>query len=173
MIHSGLEPSDSTTVVGIGEIACRRGGELITHALGSCVGITMHDPASGEGGMLHVQLPSSKAARSEAEAAADVGRYADTAMARLIELLRLRGIPQRCLTIVLAGGATMPNSSTFFDIAMRNLVAVRKWLWSQHLLVAAEDTGGADPRTMRLELESGRVSVSTAGRSKILYQGRR
>ena len=33
-------------------------GQIITYALGSCIGITMYDPAIRLGGLLHIMLPS-------------------------------------------------------------------------------------------------------------------
>jgi chemotaxis protein CheD len=33
--------------------------EIITFALGSCLGITVYDPVAHIGGMVHVMLPSS------------------------------------------------------------------------------------------------------------------
>ena len=33
--------------------------ELVTYALGSCLGVTMYDPVAMVGGMLHVMMPLS------------------------------------------------------------------------------------------------------------------
>jgi len=33
--------------------------ELVTYSLGSCIGVSLYDPAAQAGGMLHYQLPSS------------------------------------------------------------------------------------------------------------------
>ena len=48
--------------VGIAEVQLsnRSDVELITHALGSCLGVTIHDADAGVGGMIHIQLPLSK-----------------------------------------------------------------------------------------------------------------
>ena len=48
-------------VVGIAEMKVSSDPEdiLVTHALGSCVGIVLHDPVAGVGGILHYMLPLS------------------------------------------------------------------------------------------------------------------
>ena len=40
---------------------------IITHALGSCLGITVYDPVTNVGGMLHAMLPSSAVDKDKAE----------------------------------------------------------------------------------------------------------
>ena len=40
-------------------ISTDRNDLLITHALGSCLGITLYDPVAGVGGLLHVMMPFS------------------------------------------------------------------------------------------------------------------
>jgi chemotaxis receptor (MCP) glutamine deamidase CheD len=46
-------------VVGVADmhIASTPGDVVVTHALGSCLGIAIHDPESQVGGILHVMLP--------------------------------------------------------------------------------------------------------------------
>ena len=38
----------------------KEGDTLITHALGSCLGLTIYDPVAKVGGLLHAMLPLSK-----------------------------------------------------------------------------------------------------------------
>ncbi len=45
-----------------------RNDRLVTYALGSCLGITVHDPVAGVGGMLHVMLPQSSIDADKAKA---------------------------------------------------------------------------------------------------------
>ena len=47
--------------VGIAEmkVSGQRGDIIITHALGSCLGIAAYDPMACVGGLLHVMLPLS------------------------------------------------------------------------------------------------------------------
>lgn len=47
-------------VVGVADLKVSNvpGERLITYALGSCLGIVVHDPVAGVAGMLHVMLPT-------------------------------------------------------------------------------------------------------------------
>src|ERR687883_1621818 len=54
---------------------------LITYALGSCLGITVHDPVAGVGGMLHVMLPTSTIDPTKGEA--NPFMFVDTGVPRL------------------------------------------------------------------------------------------
>ncbi|PJA26451.1 MAG: chemotaxis protein CheD, partial [candidate division Zixibacteria bacterium CG_4_9_14_3_um_filter_46_8] len=49
-------------VVGISEMKISNSTEdiLITYSLGSCIGVSMYDPVSKIGGMIHYMLPLSK-----------------------------------------------------------------------------------------------------------------
>ncbi len=47
-------------VVGVADmkLARDRSDQVVTHALGSCLGISLYDPQAGVGGILHVMLPA-------------------------------------------------------------------------------------------------------------------
>ena len=49
-------------VVDISDARCSQDSQdiLATYSLGSCIGVALHDPQAGVGGMLHYQLPSAK-----------------------------------------------------------------------------------------------------------------
>ena len=44
-----------------------RGDEIVTYALGSCLGLMVYDPVAQVGGMLHAMLPLSKINPEKAE----------------------------------------------------------------------------------------------------------
>ena len=48
-------------VVGVADMAVSKNpnDEIITYALGSCLGITVYDPVVQVGGMIHIMLPMS------------------------------------------------------------------------------------------------------------------
>jgi chemotaxis protein CheD len=50
-----------------------------------------------------------------------------------------------------------------FNIGKRNYLALRKILWKAGVLVQAEDVGGNDSRTVRLEVGSGRFWLRGPG----------
>ena len=148
-------------VIGIGGLEVRCGpGEIATYALGSCLGITIHDPTSGVGGMLHAQLPC--AARSPERARETPGLFVDSGLELLFARAVALGANRRRLRVAVAGAASMSAvANDVFNIPQQNLTALRKALWRLGVLIAAEDTGGSHPRTMYLDLATGRTTVQT------------
>ena len=76
------------------------------------------------------------------------------------------GASKRRLVLSVAGGARIRaggGKDDMFAIGKRNVLALRKILWQQGVLISAEDVGGTATRTMSLEVESGRVVVSKRG----------
>ena len=134
---------------------------LITYALGSCIAMTVYDPAAAVGGMLHYMLPDSSidpARRSETPY-----KFADTGIPLMLSKVAELGGMKRRLVVRIAGGAQMMDSAGVFDIGKRNYQALRKILWKVGVLVHAEAVGGAVSRTVRLEIGSGRFWLREAG----------
>ncbi len=147
-------------VIGIGGLEVRRAaaGCIITHALGSCLGITVLDPIAQVGGMLHAQMPTSL--KSPELARTDPCRFVDLGMEQLVQRALQLGADKRRLRMTVAGAANMSGSANpMFDIGQQNLTALRKALWRIGVLIAAEDTGGCQPRTMYLHLSTGHTTV--------------
>lgn len=149
-------------VIGIGGLEVRRsaGGVIITHALGSCIGVAVHDPYAQVGGMVHAQMPSSL--KSPDLARSDPGRFVDLGVALLFQRAVEAGADKRRLRITVAGAANMSGATNpLFDIGQQNLTALRKALWRLGVLISAEETGGAIPRTMYLDLGTGTTTVQS------------
>ncbi len=135
------------------------GDDIKTHSLGSCVGVTMYDPAVSVGGMLHYQLPS---AREHSEkAATNPYMFGDTGITELMKEVFERGADKRRLVVKLAGGSNVADKNGFFNIGKRNLIIAKKFLWKNGLLITGEDVGGETWRNLKLELGSGRVSIKS------------
>ena len=131
----------------------RREDVLVTHALGSCIGVALYDAAVGVGGLLHFQLPSSKA-----DPARSVERplmYADTGMVFLLEAMARLGAQKHRMSVWLAGGANLIDDQRLFDIGRRNHTAIRKVLWTHGMFIGREKVGGSDPITMELHMSTG------------------
>jgi chemotaxis protein CheD len=67
------------------------------------------------------------------------------------------------LRVVIAGGARVIESVQTLDIGARNVVIARKLFWKNSILIAAEDVEGNRPRTMFLEVGSGKTWFTTRG----------
>jgi chemotaxis protein CheD len=134
---------------------------LITHALGSCIGVSLYDARACVGGMLHFQLPSSQ---GEAQRAAEKPlMYADTGLNWLLHQMTRLGAEQRRMQVRLAGGANMLNDQGLFDIGRRNHAAIRKLMWQLGMFIDSEQIGGKMPRTMQLNVADGALSITCDG----------
>ncbi|MGE3276433.1 MAG: chemotaxis protein CheD [Vicinamibacterales bacterium] len=156
-------------VVGIGEYAVSNGAEdvIVTHALGSCVSVTLSDPVSGIGGLIHVLLPDSKI--NPQRAAEQPAAFADTGLPLFVDTAVKRGLLKKRTVVTLAGGAEVANAGGVgsFNIGRRNILAVKNLLWKLGLLIKAESVGGTQVRTVHLQVGSGRVRV-TSGSATVL-----
>ena len=156
-------------VVGVGDMRMSGvGGDLIvTHALGSCLGIALHDPVAQVGGLVHAMLPT--ATLNPEKARQNPYMFVDTGISALLGEMFAAGVAKQRLVVKVAGGAAMPSSKgDRFAIGKRNYLMLRKVLWKHDLLLDAEDIGGEIPRTMSLEVGSGRVRLSVQGQEKDL-----
>lgn len=91
-----------TQAVGLGEIFTgSASGRLVAYGLGSCVGVCMYDPVSKVGGLAHVMLPENSGGKPHPGMP---GRYADTAIANLIEMLTGEGADKAKLEARISGG---------------------------------------------------------------------
>jgi chemotaxis protein CheD len=135
---------------------------IVTHALGSCLGVTIYDPVVRVGGMLHVMLPLSTI--DPQKAADNPYMFVDTAVPRLFLEAYKWGAQKGRLEVRMAGGAAIrrnEQSPDFFEIGRRNVVMLRKLLWRNGVLLKAEDVGGGHSRTMSLALGTGEVRIRT------------
>ena len=140
---------------------------LVTHALGSCLGIAVHDPLTLVGGLLHVMLPLSRIDADKARL--NPLMFVDTAVPILLRAAFAAGATGARLRVKVAGGAAINEGlGPGMTIGARNWIVLKRVLWKNGILIAAEEIGGTLPRTMTLEIGSGRVTLATAGRVRPL-----
>ena len=154
-------------VVGVADVRLSgsRDDRLVTYALGSCLGITVWDPVAGVGGMLHVMLPSG--AIDAEKAARNPAMFVDTGVPLLFRRSYELGARKERLVVRVAGGAHhgVTEDADPFEIGKRNMLALRKLLWKNNVLIHAHDVGGwQTSRTMRLDLATGEITVRANGR---------
>jgi chemotaxis protein CheD len=144
------------------------GDVLVAVGLGSCIGLVLLDRGAAVAGLAHVVLPA-----LVGREASTPGKFADTAAEALIAaMLPLRARRLR-LEAVLVGGASMfASASAGLEVGPRNDAAVRAELARLRIPVAAAATGGAKGRTVRVTLDTGRVTAKEAGATEQqLYAG--
>jgi len=137
------------------------GQVLTTYALGSCIGLAVHDSAARVGGLLHFMLPDSGI--DPVRGRENPYMFADTGIPLLIERVCGRGASRRRLIVHAVGGAHMMDEQGVFEIGKRNYLAMRRILWKAGLLLHGEVVGGVNSRTVRLEIGTGKLWLNEAG----------
>lgn len=150
-------------VVGIADCKVSRdtADQLVTYALGSCIAVVLYDPASKVGGMLHYMLPESGLDKKKAGETPYM--FADTGVPLLFQRVYGLGGNKKNLIVRIAGGAQVMDSGGVFNIGKRNHLAVKKLLWKEGVLIHAENVGGMVSRTVRMDVENGRMTIREPG----------
>ena len=154
-------------IVGVADRAISNvpGEIIVTHALGSCLGITAYDPELAIGGILHVMMPASSINPERARKNPNV--FVDTGVPAFFRELYAIGAKRHRLVIKVAGGATTGKyGNSRFDTGKQNLIVLKRMFWKNDLLVfiTPDWVGGTTPRTLHLEIGTGRVWISANGR---------
>jgi len=153
-------------VVGISDYkVARTPNVLVTYALGSCVGICIYDSRLKIGGLSHIMLPESNMFNKN-----DLNRmkFADTAIADMVQDMVKLGADRRRFTAKIAGGAQMfevQQGSLIGTIGDRNVSSVKDMLHKLKIPLIAEDTGLNYGRTVYFDLETGTMKVQSLGRT--------
>ena len=149
-------------VVGIGEYAVSDAAAdlIITHALGSCVAVCLHDPVCGVTGLIHVLLPESRI--NPQRAAEQPAAFADTGIPMFVKAAETMGLVRKRTVTKLIGGAEITNAggASVMNIGRRNVIAAKNLLWKLGLLIKAESVGGTMARTVHLAVGTGVAQVT-------------
>jgi chemotaxis protein CheD len=153
----------SQITVGVADcrVSAQADDVIVTHALGSCIAVAVHDPVAGVGGLLHLMLPESSIDREKARR--NPYMFADTGIPMLFHSAYHKGAEKKRMTVFLAGGAQVMNDQGLFNIGKRNYLAARKILWKAGVLVKGEAVGGTQSRTVRLDVGQGAFWVRDNG----------
>ncbi len=171
-LDSVLDSSRRRTTVGLAERALSRSRDdtLITFALGSCLGITIWDPHTSVGGLIHLMLPDANT--NPEKASAQPFMFVDTGVPKFFKEAYALGAEKSRLVVCVAGGAALGVAGeSSFQVGQRNLAAVRKLFWKNGVLIRAQETGGSTPRTMSLHVGTGEVVLRTDTGMRTLFSG--
>jgi len=139
---------------------------IVTYSLGSCVGLSLYDPNAQVGGLIHCMLPLSRIDAAKAKATPCM--FTDTGVPALIQAVLDLGASRKRLVAKVAGGGAPLKDNGIFKIGERNHVVLRKVLWKNNILIAAEDIGGTAARTMYLYMDSGRTVIKSGSEEREL-----
>ena len=142
------------------------GASLITYSLGSCIGMTIWDPQAHVGGMIHYMLPESSLSPEKAKA--NPAMFADSGIPIMFRAAYKLGAEKKRMIVKVAGGSQLLDDKGTFNIGKRNYVMLRKIFWENGILIDAEDVGGSVSRTLRMDVNTGRVTIKNRDGEKEL-----
>jgi chemotaxis protein CheD len=174
MTHNETVAAPRSVIVGMADVKVTDSpyDTLITYALGSCLGIVVHDPVAHVAGLLHVMLPSSQI--DEAKARTQPAMFIDTGVPLLFKECYRLGAKKERMTVIVAGGSLSgrADADDSFQIGKRNMLTLRKLLWKNGVLIHADDTGGVQQsRTVSVSVATGVVQLRTNGAQRALTPG--
>ena len=141
----------------MGQIALGGPPQRIRAVVGSCIALSLYHPKLQRGVMAHIVLPDSAGREGTP------GKFANTAIPRMLEMLKEFSTPAPGLTAKFAGGANMFGSSGPLQIGDANVEAVAQSLRAAGIRIAAQDVGGNRGRRVTFQCEGGAMIVESAG----------
>ncbi|RMF79349.1 MAG: chemotaxis protein CheD [Nitrospirae bacterium] len=143
------------------EVTRDPGAVIVTHGLGSCIGVAIYDPVVQVAGLLHYMLPEAKDHPEKAQANPLI--FGDLGIPRLFKAAYALGAEKPRIVVKLAGGASLIDGAGMFNVGKRNHLLARKLMWKNGVSIHAEAVGGTVSRTVSLEVATGRVQVAVPG----------
>mgnify|MGYP002069271321 FL=1 len=142
-------------MVGMADLNIGRAPDILTTVgLGSCIGLTLYDPVTKVGGLVHYMLPDSKAVSNNS----NIAKFADTGVQELLKRVTMAGANRGRLVAKIAGGAKMfavTQESNIGSVGERNSFAAKQLLHQLNIRLIAEDTGLNFGRTVELHCDTG------------------
>ncbi len=155
--------ANARITVGIADMKmAQREGELITYALGSCIGICLYDPAIKLAALIHIMLPINMEAGRK-----NTMKYADTGIRETLKQMQAKGASKARMVAKIAGGASMfevSGNSSLGNIGQRNIESVRLNLRREGIKLVAENVGGTSARTLSFDAATGQGFIHAYGK---------
>ena len=162
-----MNQSPQKLTVGIADMKMLQwDGELITYALGSCIGICLYDPGVKLGALVHIMLPINMEAGRK-----NTMKYADTGIRETLRQMEGRGARKARIVAKIAGGAKMfevSGSSGLGNIGQRNIESVRMNLRREGVHIISENVGGTVARTLSFFPATGQGQIRAYGQPLIV-----
>ncbi len=155
--------AEKFSTIGISELRVSKNSDetLRTFSLGSCLGVTIYDPTTGVGGMIHCFLPLSKT--NVEKSRITPAMFVDTGIPLLFKRAYNLGAKREKLIIKAAGCSDLIDKNEVFMVGQRNYAVLKKLLWKNKLFLSSESVGGSIPRTMVLVLNTGQTFIRSRG----------
>ena len=105
-----------------------------------------------------IMLPLSRI--DTAKAKANPQMFTDTGVQALLDAVCGLGAKTERLVATVAGAASLLDDRGLFEIGDRNYAVLRRVLWKNDILIAAQAVGGHAPRTMYLHITTGKAAIN-------------
>jgi chemotaxis protein CheD len=157
MTASTLLGAKTSAQLGMGETVLLRQAERARSVVGSCAGLILYHRRLKLAAVAHIVLPES-AGRTGAP-----GKFADTAIPFMVELLRKEGAERASLIAKVAGGAQMFGTSGPLQIGDANIHTVCAILSDLGIPLQSRSVGGSKGRRLTFHCDRGEILVEVAG----------
>ena len=138
-------------------VTTRPGVRLVTHDIGACIALAVHIPSIDLAALVRFVLPDSKIQPEVAKE--NPWLFADTAIPRFLAIIREYEVSRQDMSIRAIGGAKIAGQMNSLSVAKGNLLALRRTLWKEGVLLDTEDIGGNSARSVWFETSTGRLIV--------------
>jgi len=159
---NGTLQSAGPKSVGMGQIEIVRRPKPVSSVLGSCIGLSIFHERSGWAAFAHIVLPSAEGRTGPP------GKFADTAVAHMVNELSKRSAGPTGLAAKMAGGASMFANNGPIQIGESNHDAVVSHLESFGIPVAGRNVGGTSGRRVTFDTSTGGFVVEIVGQPAIV-----
>ena len=153
-----------TIKVGMADLKIAKAPDLLTTlGLGSCIGLTLYDPVSKVGGLVHYMLPDSTKLKNNT----NIAKFGDTGIRELYKQVVANGANPRRLVAKIAGGAKMfevSGLSNVGNVGERNAEEAVLILKELNVPLIARDTGLNYGRTVVLDCLTGDYLIKSVGK---------
>ncbi|MFC4548827.1 MULTISPECIES: chemotaxis protein CheD [Halorussus] len=153
------DPERERLFVGVSEYeVVADGTTLVAYGLGACVGLAVHDPENGVGGLARAMLPR----RSDGDGTSDA-KYVDTAVETLVREAISAGASFGALEgYVVGGGDLLDLKGLPREVSERNVETAREAFADLDVSLSGVAVGGDRGRTVEFDTAAGEVRVITA-----------
>lgn len=132
--------------------------EMICYGLGSCVGLFIQDRSLNIASGAHISVAKSYTHTGF--------KTTGNIFLSMLSQLAEKGSDLKNLRAKIVGGASIYESS--FKIGQENVTAIKEFLITNRVFIAAEDTGGNVGRTALFHSGTGDLTVQTASKQKYI-----
>jgi chemotaxis protein CheD len=141
---------------------------LTTLGLGSCIGLSLYDPTTHIGGLVHYMLPDCTKLKNNS----NIAKFGNSGILELYKEVVAKGANKRRLVAKIAGGACMFTSdgnSAAGRVGARNVEMAKLMLKKLGVPLVAQDTGLNYGRTVELDCATGDFLIKSVGKpSKVV-----